>query len=100
MEKPEKRTMTLRPEFKPGVYRHYKGGLYHALFLARQNETITPNISVVVYISMTTGDIYTRPYSDPRFDSWTDQVRLDHGWVTRFTYVGIQEVKPAVDGTA
>lgn len=24
---------------KPGVYRHYKGGLYRVLFLARHSET-------------------------------------------------------------
>jgi len=97
----EKRTITMKPEFQPGVYRHYKGGLYHALFLAKQNEVISPNIRVVVYISMTTGDVYTRPYSDPRFDSWTDDVRLAHGWVPRFGYVGVQEVPPEQpDGNA
>ena len=97
----EKRTMTMKPEFKPGVYRHYKGGLYHALFLAKQNEVLSPSIRVVVYISMTTGDVYTRPYSDPRFDSWTDHVRLEEGWTPRFSYVGIQELKPETpDGNA
>jgi hypothetical protein len=36
-------------EFKPGLYRHYKGMLYRALFLASHHET---NHAYVVYVPL------------------------------------------------
>lgn len=37
------------PEFKPGLYRHYKGGFYRALFLASHHET---EQQFVVYVPL------------------------------------------------
>lgn len=36
-------------KFKPGVYRHFKGGMYLALMLAKDSET---EEDVVVYIPL------------------------------------------------
>ena len=47
--------------FKPGVYRHFKGGMYLALMLAKDFET---EEDVVVYIPL-----YDNPESGTR--AWT-----------------------------
>ena len=45
----------------PGIYRHYKGGLYRVLFTAH-DSTNGPRegSTVVVYVSLTTGRINVR----------------------------------------
>jgi hypothetical protein len=45
-------------DFKPGVYEHYKGGLYRALFLVEHHETRQP---MVVYVSLLHGTVNVRP---------------------------------------
>ena len=64
-------------DFKPGIYRHFKGGLYEALFLAKNSEN--PKEEFVVYKSLENGGIWIRPakmffeevkreeYEGPRF---------------------------------
>lgn len=64
--------------FRPGIYRHYKGGVYHALHVARHSED--PVQEFVIYQSTTESDrFWIRPlgmflenvdvgeYSGPRF---------------------------------
>jgi hypothetical protein len=51
-------------EFIPGVYRHYKGGLYLALMLVRHHET---ELQYVVYV----------PYDHP--ESGVRLREYDHG---------------------
>lgn len=64
--------------FRPGIYRHYKGGVYHALHVARHSED--PSQEFVVYQSTTEPDrVWIRPlgmfledvevgaYKGPRF---------------------------------
>ncbi len=63
--------------FKPGVYKHFKGGLYEAFFVARSSEA--RDKEYVVYKSLEKGFIWIRPlkmfteliekdgYSGPRF---------------------------------
>ena len=63
--------------FKPGIYRHFKGGMYHALFVARSSED--RNEEFVVYKSLEKGLMWIRPltmfleevdrdgYKGPRF---------------------------------
>jgi hypothetical protein len=53
----------------PGIYRHYKGGLYRVLFEAH-DSTNGPHEgrSLVVYVSLTTGRINVRA-SDQFVDS-------------------------------
>lgn len=75
--------------FKPGLFRHYKGGLYTALFLITHHEKRMP---IVVYVSHTYGGANGRPLvgwaEDP--DGWTDFVSPPDGGaaVRRFTFVG------------
>lgn len=45
--------------FKPGIYKHYKGDLYHALFVGRHSEARDEEF--VVYKSLKTGDVWLRP---------------------------------------
>jgi len=46
------------------MYRHYKGGLYRRLFNATEstNARVNPRrpLGVVVYVSLTTGEIHVR----------------------------------------
>lgn len=70
-------------DFKPGVYRHYKGNHYLALGLAREDET---NETVVVYTRL-----YPReglPMSTRRLSVWNQQVLIEGVSKPRFAYVG------------
>jgi hypothetical protein len=81
-------------DFKPGVYRHWKGGLYHALALGWANE-VTPlegRERVVIYLSMTTGEFNTRPLNSDAKDAWNDLVHYDGSWLDRFHFVGPQPI--------
>ncbi len=87
-------------QFRPGVYRHYKGGLYLAISLGWMNEVTEPHLRGVVYISMTTGEYHVRPYNSDKLDAWNDQVYVTRGentglWTPRFQYVGPQAVPPS-----
>ena len=81
-EKPE--------QFRPGVYKHYKGGLYVAIMLVAHHET---RREMVAYVSLEHGSINVRPFAsniddpvDP--DAWNDWVIYEGERVRRFTYVG------------
>lgn len=72
-------------DFKPGVYRHYKGNYYLALGLAREDET---NETVVVYTRL-----YPReglPMSTRKLSVWNETVRVEPDGVlmARFAFVG------------
>ncbi len=72
-------------DFKPGVYRHYKGNYYLALGLAREDES---NATVVVYTRL-----YPReglPMSTRRLSVWNESVSAEPGArpQPRFAYVG------------
>lgn len=63
--------------FRPGIYRHYKGGVYRATAVARHSED--PAQELVVYESLEKGGTWVRPlgmfledvavgeYQGPRF---------------------------------
>lgn len=75
-------------DFRPGIYRHYKGKLYLALGLAREDET---DATVVVYTRL-----YPRqglPMSTRRLSRWNERVRPEGGGALqpRFAYVGARE---------
>lgn len=76
--------MSAEAEFRPGVYRHYKGRHYLALGLAREDET---DQTVVVYTRL-----YPReglPMSTRRLSVWNQPVEGEDGTpVRRFEYVG------------
>ena len=72
-------------DFKPGVYRHYKGNHYLALGLAREDES---GETVVVYTRL-----YPReglPMSTRRLGVWNEMVTVQPGGKAqpRFVYVG------------
>lgn len=75
------------PEFRAGRYRHYKGGLYNALYLVRHHHEGQP---MVVYLSVEKQTLNVRPLrgwtTDP--DGWLDPVTIEGSVVPRFTYVG------------
>ena len=65
------------PEIRSGRYRHYKGGEYEVLGVARHSETLEP---LVVYRPLADdGSWWVRPY-----DMFTGQVELDGHRCARF----------------
>lgn len=71
-------------DFRPGVYRHYKGNHYLALGLAREDET---DEIVVVYTRLYPRAGY--PMSTRRLTVWSESViGADGGMQPRFVYVG------------
>lgn len=72
--------------FQPGLYRHYKGGLYTAVALVTHHETNRP---MVLYVSHTYGGLRVRPLDgwpgDP--DGWNVPVEVDGAEVARFVFV-------------
>ena len=66
---------------RPGIYRHFKGKRYEALFTARHSET---GELMVVYRALY-GDYGTwvRPAS-----MWNESVEYEGKTVPRFSYVG------------
>lgn len=68
-------------ELKPGKYKHFKGGEYELLFIAKNSETLE---DMVVYKALYgEGDIWVRPAS-----MWNETVLRDGREYERFTYVG------------
>ncbi len=67
--------------FKPGKYRHYKGNMYEALFLAKNSETCE---ETVIYRALyDDGQIWARPLS-----MWNETVEHEGVVVPRFEYIG------------
>ena len=50
---------TAAQEFVPGIYEHYKGDLYMAMFVARSSEERDQEF--VVYQSLKKGHVWVRP---------------------------------------
>lgn len=71
-------------ELKQGKYRHFKGGEYELLFIAKHSETLEP---MVVYRALYgENGLWVRPAS-----MWTEQVCRDGYEGPRFQYVGETE---------
>lgn len=68
-------------EIRPGLYRHFKGGEYRVLFLARHSET---EEWMVVYQALY-GEkgIWVRPAS-----MWNETVEREGVCLPRFRYIG------------
>lgn len=62
-----------------GIYKHFKGGMYEVLFTAKHSETLE---EMVVYKSLTNGNIWVRPIS-----MWNDTIIKDGNYCKRFTKV-------------
>ena len=67
-------------ELKPGKYRHFKGGEYELIGVAKHSETLEP---MVVYRALYgNGGLWVRPAS-----MWNETVERDGKTYQRFTYV-------------
>lgn len=68
------------PFIRPGIYRHYKGGEYEAVGVAKHSETLEP---MVVYRALY-GErgLWVRPAS-----MWSQNVQTPDGEVKRFTFI-------------
>ena len=66
--------------FRPGIYRHYKGDLYNALFVARSSEARDEEF--VVYQSLKKGFIWVRPLV-----MFLENVEIDGKKQPRFKWV-------------
>lgn len=69
------------PDIQRGRYRHFKGGEYEVLYVARHSESLEP---MVVYRALY-GDrgIWVRPAS-----MWNETVERNGKHVKRFAYIG------------
>lgn len=73
----------LAKSFKSGIYRHYKGGLYNAMFVAKHSEHHEQEL--VVYQSLEHGHIWVRPLS-----MFLDNVMIDDIEKPRFEWVSVK----------
>ena len=68
-------------EIRPGRYRHFKGGEYQVLGVAKHSETLEP---MVVYRALYgEGGLWVRPAA-----MWNETVERDGRSFRRFTYMG------------
>ena len=71
-------------ELKPGKYRHFKGGEYELLEVAKHSETLEP---MVVYRALYgEGGLWVRPAA-----MWNEKVERDGYTGPRFQYIGESE---------
>ena len=66
--------------FKPGIYKHFKCGMYRAFFVARNSEALDQEF--VVYQSLENGFVWVRP-----LDMFLDNVERDGYSGPRFLFV-------------
>ncbi len=76
--------MSPEETFRPGIYRHHKGGRYRAVMLARSSED--RDQILVIYVALTpkvdpleSHRVWVRPLATRGVDSWTDVVRWPDG---------------------
>lgn len=68
-------------EIKKGRYRHFKGGEYEVLFVAKHSETME---DMVIYRALYgEGGIWARPAA-----MWNEKIMRDGKETKRFTYIG------------
>ena len=68
-------------EIRPGRYRHFKGGEYQVLGVAKHSETLEP---MVVYRALYgEGGLWVRPAA-----MWNGTVERGGQTFRRFTYIG------------
>ncbi len=67
--------------FKPGIYKHYKGGVYKGLFVARHSEN--PEEELVIYKSVDDGLVWARPVK-----MFSGEVEKNGDKISRFEYIG------------
>ena len=68
-------------EIRPGRYRHFKGGEYQVIGMAKHLETLEP---MVVYRALYgEGGLWVRPAA-----MWNETVEREGRTFRRFTYIG------------
>ena len=73
--------MTEAPAIRPGRYRHFKGGEYELVSLARHSETL--QWQVVYRALYGEGGLWVRPAA-----MWVEQVERDGVTMPRFAFIG------------
>ncbi len=74
-----------KSNFKPGVYKHFKGDLYFAMMLAKDSETLD---DFVVYIPLYfKPNINTRAWIRPLEDFMGYKVMEDGTKIKRFEFI-------------
>ena len=68
-------------EIRPGRYRHFKGGEYQVLGVAKHSETLEP--MVVHWALYGEGGLWVRPAA-----MWNETVERGGQTFRRFTYIG------------
>lgn len=63
-----------------GFYRHFKGGLYEVIGIAKHSETLE---ELVIYRSLQDQNLWVRPLS-----MWNERIEKDGKIYVRFTYIG------------
>lgn len=63
-----------------GFYRHFKGGLYEVIGIAKHSETLE---ELVIYRSLQDQSLWVRPLS-----MWNERIEKDGKIYVRFTYIG------------
>jgi hypothetical protein len=84
-------TVSAPPAYAPqgGVWRHYKGGLYRVLGMVRNSTNGADRPWMVLYVSMTYGEVYVR-----ELDEFVGQVEVDGVTVQRFRPMGSARQAP------
>jgi len=73
--------MSENPHFRPGKYKHFKGGEYELLFTAWHSETLEP---MVVYQALYgEKQLWVRPAA-----MWEESVEFEGRMQPRFAFVG------------
>ena len=74
-------TLPPLPELAPGMYRHYKGGEYEVVGVARHSETLEP---LVVYRPLyNASGLWVRPYA-----MFVETIEIDGRVQARFARIG------------
>lgn len=72
-----------------GIYRHYKGGIYRTLGFARTSTRGVKDQWMVLYVSMTYGEVYAREVNE-----FTETILVNGQMVPRFLYLGVAKQAP------
>ena len=65
--------------YKKGTYKHFKGGMYTLISVAKNSETLE---DMIIYQSNETGILWRRPA-----EMWDEEVEFENKKVKRFTFV-------------